>query len=293
MENIINSIMNFLIEAKNVFVIQFSTFGIMDAIDIFVVAYIFYKALGFVKETRAAQLLKGIILILVLMQISSMLKMFTVNFILVNTVQLGLIAVLIIFQPELRSALERVGRSKLGSKLFMQDEAAISRDLKNSVSATCNACEYLSKNKIGALIVFERLTKLGEIIKTGTKVEADLTGELLVSIFFPNSPLHDGAAIIREGKIYAAGCFLPLSQKGELSRSLGTRHRAAIGVNENSDALVIVVSEESGIISTVDGGEIIRGYSIETLRDFLGKALAPPSLPSAGKTKPHKKEASK
>lgn len=271
-------LVNFFLDTKDVLLVQMSTFGIMDVIDLLVVAFVVYKAIGLIRETRAAQLIKGIVLLLILLQLSEWLNMNTINFILRNTMQLGLIAVLIIFQPELRRGLEKMGRSKFGSKVLMLDDDEAVRETEEMIGAVCEACDYLSRNKIGALMVFERDTKIGEIIKTGTGVDAEVTAELIVTIFFPNNPLHDGAVVLRRNRIHAAGCFLPLTQKSDLSKELGTRHRAAIGVSENSDAYVVVVSEETGKISTVEEGVITRNFKPDTLREDMRKHL----LPTAG-----------
>lgn len=277
----------FLIDLWNQIKLQVQTIRIWDVLDIVIVAFLFYKCLQFIRETRAVQLLKGIIILLVLMQLSDMLEMYTTNMILKNTMQLGLMALLILFQPELRSALEQMGRSKLGKvALFRGDELrGPQSDSKQVISAVCAACEYLSRNKIGALLVFERGTRLGDIIKTGTILDADASGELIVSIFFPNNPLHDGATVVREGKLFAAGCFLPLTQNPDLSKELGTRHRAAIGVTECSDALVIIVSEETGTISSARDGKIQRDYTVESLRALLTSELLPQENKREGKAK--------
>lgn len=267
------SLFSFFADAKDVLMVQLSTFGIVDVIDMLLIAYIIYKGIGLIRETRAAQLVKGILLLLILLQVSEWLNMNTINFLMKNTMQLGLIAIFVIFQPELRRALEKVGRSKFGNGILSIGENDGEKEMLNTIGAVCEACDYLSRNKIGALMVFERTTKIGEIIKTGTTVDAALTAELLVSLFYPNSALHDGAVIIRCSRIHAAGCFLPLTQKSDLSKELGTRHRAAIGISENSDAYVVVVSEETGKISTVENGIITRNFKMDTLREDMKKNL--------------------
>lgn len=282
-----DTVIYFFTDLWNMMKAQIVTVNFWDIVDILIVAFLFYKCLQFIRETRAAQLLRGIIVLLVIMQLSDMLNMHTTNVILKNTMQLGLLALLILFQPELRSALEQMGRTKFGAmNLFGKD--AVSRkqgDGETVIDAACAACEYLSRNKIGALIVFERGTKLGEIIKTGTILDAEATGELIVCLFFKNNPLHDGAMVIREGRIFSAGCFLPLTQNQDVGKELGTRHRAAIGVTECSDAVVIIVSEETGQISMAQDGKIIRNYTMETLRSALTEALIPKQQSTGGRKK--------
>ncbi len=256
-------------------VAQFSVMGFFDVVDILIVAYCLYRVVLFIRDTRAIQLVKGIVFLLVILQLSDWLRMQTINFLLRNTLQLGLIAVVIIFQPEFRRALEEMGRSRFKLKLFnFEDENNVVVRTSDTVAAVCAAAEYFSRNKIGATVVFERDTKIGEIIRSGTVLDAQVTGELIVSIFFPNNPLHDGALIIRSNRVHAAGCFLPLTQNQNLSKELGTRHRAAIGISENSDAFVVVVSEETGIISTVYNGIIRRNHSVESLKKSLMSILA-------------------
>ena len=266
----------FLDEIKTFFVTQFTTFRVSTIIDLVIVAYLIYKVIIFVKETRAVQLVKGVIFLLILMQISEILKMNTTNYILTNTMQVGIIAILIVFQPEMRRALEEVGRTKLGRKFLSSFEGASEEQAKRTmqtIESVCQACEHLSRERMGAIIVFERTTKIGDIIKSGTMIDAQVTPELLVSIFFPNNPVHDGAVIIRDNRIHAAGCFLPLTQNIDLSKELGTRHRASIGMSENSDAVVVVVSEETGKISIAVGGDLTRNYKVESLRQTLENYL--------------------
>jgi len=200
-----------------------------DIIDILIVAYIIYKLLAFIRDTRALQLLKGIGILFVVFQISVWLNLDTVNFILRNAMQVGIIAILIVFQPEFRRALEQVGRSSF-SKWFGEAEY-VGQINSQSIAEIVRASEQLSKTRTGGLIVIERDTKIGEVISTGTQMSADVTAELLVNIFVPKTPLHDGAIVIRNNKIEAAACFLPLSQNKDLSKALGTRHRAGIGIS--------------------------------------------------------------
>lgn len=266
--SVLNSVMQYLSAI-------FNTFSFFDLIDILIVAFIIYKGIQLVRETRAEQLLKGIFLLALVYGLSVVMGLKALSFILQNVFQIGVIAVLIVFQPELRSALEHLGRTSVGRFKFFAVENSKETELKirESVLAVCEAAQTLQKNRIGALILFERKTKLGEIVKTGTLVNADISAELVVNVFYPKAPLHDGAMVIRDGRIFAAGCFLPLSQNQEISRELGTRHRAALGISENSDVLVVVVSEETGVISLVHNGVIKRNLTIETLRIALESGL--------------------
>jgi diadenylate cyclase len=245
-------------------------FRLLDVIDIAIVAYVLYKLFMLIRETRAEQLLKGLLVLLVSLKVSEWLGFYTINWILRNTVTLGLIALLIVFQPELRRALEQIGRGKFFSKsvLSMGEE-----ELTRMVNEVTRAVNLLSKNKTGALIVIEGETKLNEIVETGVLIEGYLSAELLLNIFMPKSPLHDGAVIIRNGKLEAAGCFLNLTDNPNISKELGTRHRAAIGMSEGSDSLVVVVSEETGTISIAQGGKLSRFLDIKTVRERLRKSF--------------------
>lgn len=243
-----------------------------DIIDIVLVAIIIYQLLKMLKETRAIQLVKGIAILFVLMQVSAWMNFTTINYILRNVMQVGLFSVVVIFQPELRSLLERVGRSKVGKLIdFTSQREDIELELMTEelVRATVN----MSQTKTGALIVLERETKLGDIIKSGTVINAEVSSSLLENIFVPKTPLHDGAVIIREDRIYTAGCLLPLTSNINLSRELGTRHRAAIGMSEASDAMVIVVSEETGKISVAINGSLTRNLNAQTLKNAIMRAL--------------------
>ena len=252
--------------------------GIWDILDIVIVALLIYQVIKLIRETRAMQLAKGLILLLLLYFVAYNLNMKTVRFIMQNVVATGVLALVIVFQPELRRMLEHVAQTKLNKLNIFQSSQDKDSELtgvwNESISVIANACETLSKTKTGALIVFERQTKLGEIIKTGTVVDATPSNELIGNLFFVNSPLHDGAMIIRDGRICASGCFLPLSQNYTISKEMGTRHRAALGVSENSDAVVVVVSEETGTISIAEGGVIERNFTIPQLEkrllDILG-----------------------
>jgi len=246
-------------------VTQFSDISINDMLDIAIVSVIFFYVIKFIRERRAGKLAVGVLLLIIFEVVSNILELATVQFILENVFQAGLIALIVLFQPELRSMLESVGGESLKSLKSIREQKD-SQELTGMIQSVCGAVNDLSESATGALIVIERSTKLGDVINSGTVVNADPSTFLIKNIFFKNSPLHDGAMIIRGGRVYAAGCLLPLSQNADIIRDLGTRHRAAIGMSENSDAIVIVVSEETGTISLAQGGYLRRGYDEETLR---------------------------
>lgn len=238
---------------------------VWNILDIIVVSYIFYKGYMLIKETRAEQLLKGILLITLLIPISKWLQLTMLNWILSSIITIAVLSAIIIFQPEIRRALEHIGRRAFAEKHFLEDESI--RD--KVISAIVNAVDNLSKSRTGALIIIEQLTGLGEIINTGIKIDALISSALLENIFVVNTPLHDGATIIRNDRIIASGCFLPLTSDSELNKQLGTRHRAAIGISETSDALTVVVSEETGTISLAVNGRLTRSYDKDKLKDIL------------------------
>lgn len=240
----------------------------ISIIDILVVSYIFYKIYMLIKETRAEQLLKGIIFIFLLIPISEFLHLNMLNWILNKTLPTAVLIIVIIFQPEIRRALEKIGRSTFEKHIIEDDKVR-----EEVITQIVNAVDNLSKNKTGALIVIEQQTGLGEIINTGIKLDAVITSALLENIFVINTPLHDGAAIIRDDRIVTAGCVLPLTNNNDIDKKLGTRHRAAIGISENSDALTIVVSEETGIISLAVNGRLTRNYDKDKLKDILIKIM--------------------
>ena len=250
--------------------IQLAKIGIIDVIDILIVAFLFYWLFKFMWGRRAGKLLVGIVFLLALLGVSILLDMRALNFILKTVFSVGIVAIVIVFQPELRSALEKVGIESLNLKNFKGKlDVDVNANLRKSISEICAAAEELSKTKTGALVVFERTTRLGDVIRTGTTIDAMASSYLIGNIFFNNAPLHDGAVIIRKGRVHAAGCFLPLSENDEIGKQLGTRHRAAVGMSENSDALVLVVSEENGIISVAQDGELKRNFSRKRLEDYL------------------------
>lgn len=233
--------------------------------DILVVSYILYKGYMLIKETRAEQLLKGIILIIFLIPISNFFNLTMLNWILTKTLTIGVLSIVIIFQPEIRRALEHLGRTAFNDKHILEDEEVMEKVITEIVNSAGN----LSESKTGALIVIEQVTGLGDIINTGTKLDALVSSALLENIFVVNTPLHDGATIIRNNRIVSAGCFLPLTSNNDLNKKLGTRHRAAIGISENSDALIIVISEETGTISLAMNGKITRNYTKDRLKKVL------------------------
>ncbi len=247
-----------------------NVFKINDLVDILLMASVIYWLIKLIKESRAEQLIKGIVIILAVTQISAWFDLNVLNFVLTNLIQVGLLALVIVFQPELRRALEEMGRNKLGDWIFKTDNNA---DTEKAIVEVCNAAMSLSRQKTGALIVIERKTKVGDIILTGKSIDAEISSELIENIFYHNTPLHDGAVIIRNNRIKAAGCLLPLSVNKDLSSELGTRHRAAIGMSENSDAIVVVVSEETGKISIAKKGTLTRNFTAETLKRTLEKSL--------------------
>ena len=248
--------------------LAFTDIRIADIIDIIIIAFIIYKAVGFFKETRAKILIKGLLFLLLVWVVAQWFDLITLKWILVKFFDYAIIAVAIIFQPELRHALERMGHSSFGWIGNNHDNDS-NEKLKGSIDAICKACNSMSEEKVGALIVFERSTPLGEITSTGTTINADVSEELVKNIFYPKSPLHDGGVVVRKSKILAAGCILPLTANNELSKELGTRHRAAVGMSESSDALVVVVSEETGKISICSKGTIERGFNQVTLKERL------------------------
>ncbi|RDY22423.1 TIGR00159 family protein [Romboutsia maritimum] len=246
--------------------------SINDIIDISIVAYIFYKIFMFIKDTRAAQVLKGIILLLVATQLSDTFRLHTLYWILVNALKIGLLAACIIFQPELRAGLEHIGRAKL--KFFGKNNFNTSQENMNrTIEEIVESLYSLSRQKIGALIIMERQTKIGDIINTGTILDAEVSRQLLINIFIPNTPLHDGAVVIRDSKVTAAACFLPLTQSKDLSKDLGTRHRAGVGVSEVSDCITLIVSEETGDVSIAKAGKLYRNISKERMTNILRSNL--------------------
>lgn len=251
---------------SNIIANVFSGIGITDIVDVIIVAIVVYKILGFIKETRAEQLAKGLLILVVANFASKWLHLYTLNWILVKTMDLGVIALIIVFQPELRRGLEYLGRSKILSKQFAQMDKDKAKQL---TSVLIKAVDQFSTHKVGALIIMERQTTLSDIAETGTIVDAQISPELLGNLFYEGSPLHDGAVILRGDRVWAAGCVLPLTQNKDLSKELGTRHRAGIGITENSDAISLIVSEETGIISIAIDGKLSRFLDLKTVEKTL------------------------
>lgn len=242
----------------------------IDVVDILVVAYIIYRVMKLLKDTSAARLAKGILVLVLIMLFASFLHLTMISWLLRNALSVGVFAVVVIFQPELRRLLEQLGKGNLSRMLIPDTDPNV---VESMIVATVSACADMSRTKTGALIVFERKERLGEIIATGTRVDAAPSAELIKNIFFKNSPLHDGAMIVRAGRVCAAGCVLPLSGNQGLSRDLGTRHRAAVGMSETADSVLVVVSEETGAISVAIGGMLKRHLSPEILQKMLESEL--------------------
>ena len=249
---------------------QFRTISFIDILDILIVAYIIYRIMKLLKDTSAERLIKGIIILVGIMLLASMLHLTMISWLLQQALNVGLFAIVVVFQPELRRLLEQIGKGNF-SRLIVPADAP--DEVESMITATVSACADMSRTKTGALIVFERRERLGEIISTGTMVDAAPSAELIKNIFFKNSPLHDGAMIVRAGRVCAAGCVLPLSGNQSLSRDLGTRHRAAVGMSESADSVLVVVSEETGSISVAIGGMLKRHLSPDMLRKLLENEL--------------------
>lgn len=236
-----------------------------SVLDIALVTFVFYKAIVLIRGTRAEQLVKGLVIMLIAAVLSGQLGLSTFHWILRQTLTLGLVAIPIVFQPELRRALETLGRGKI----FARSDFLAEKEVEHMLDELVKAIEVLVKKRLGALVVLERETGLNEIIETGIVIDGQVSAELLINVFLPRSPLHDGAAIIRGSRLMAAGCYLPLTENPNLSKELGTRHRAALGVSEHSDAVALVVSEETGVISLSVNGKLTRYLDEKTLKQML------------------------
>ncbi|NMB30294.1 MAG: TIGR00159 family protein [Clostridiales bacterium] len=272
--------MNLILDALDSILSVIKLIDIRDILDIIFLSYLLYKGMKLVRETRAEQLVKGIALMFVSYFVVRQVGLRTMQFLFENFFQWGILAIIVMFQPELRRALEKVGRAKVSNLNVFSGNPDSYMSVVNKwnicIDAIVGATTNLSENKVGALIVVERLTKLGEQIDTGTLINASPSAAIFENIFFPNSPLHDGAVIVRDGEILAAGCYLPKPQKEELiSKEFGSRHRAAIGMSELSDAIVIVVSEETGVISVADNGHLTRGFEESGLKVLLKSLIIP------------------
>lgn len=259
-------------DIKDAFLSIISTIEFIDIIDVVILTYLIYLLLKLIRETRAGQLVKGILLLVGGYFVSDFLELKTITYILKQALDVGIIIIIILFQPELRRVLEKAGRTKISMRFlsFGQNTDELTRKWEIAIDAVCDSCVELSASLTGALIVIERQVRLGEQIETGTILEATPSKEIFGNIFYPKTPLHDGAVIMRDGIILAAACFLPKPQKDELiNKKLGSRHRAAIGMSENSDAVVIVVSEETGQISVAMNGVLTRDYTRDKLKTLL------------------------
>lgn len=246
-----------------------SNFNIASFFDIAIVSYLIYSIYGVFKKTRGEQLLKGLIFLFLLIPVSGFLELTTINFLLSNTLGLSITVIVIVFQPEVRRGLEALGRSNIINRLSQVDR----ENSKDSIQNITEAVTNLASTRTGALIIIERLTGLSEILSTGIKINGIVTKELLENIFVVNSPLHDGAVIIKDDIIVGAACVLPLTYSASVNKSLGTRHRAAIGISEASDAIAIVVSEETGKISVAVKGTLSMDYTKERLNELLNMLI--------------------
>ena len=248
-----------------------STIGFADVVDILIVAYLIYKVIDLIRKTSSYNLARGLLVLLIALWLSGMFKLAMINYLLRKAVDIGLIALVIIFQPELRKLLAKMGSRNFYG--FFSSKAHETSEIDAAITQTVLACEQMSKTKTGALILFERNMKLNDIMATGTNIDSDITAELLKNIFYPKAPLHDGAAVIRKSRIAAAGCVLPLTSNNNLSKDLGMRHRAGIGASEQSDALVVIVSEETGAISVAIEGMLKRNLDKQTFEKILRNEL--------------------
>ena len=248
---------------------------VSDVLDIVIIAFLVYNLLRMVKSTRAENILKGVVAFLLVLWMVDILQLNTIAYIMKNLVQVGILAIIILFQPEIRQILEKVGSRNIKLLRVFNDPKQQS-ELETAIDQTVIACSEMSQSKTGVLIVFERDIHLDDMVRSGTTLDAAVSSELLKNIFFVKAPMHDGAVIIRHGRILGAGCMLPLSKNVNLSRDLGMRHRAGIGMSENSDAVVVIVSEETGSISVAIGGMLKRHLKPETLSKLLRNEMMPP-----------------
>ena len=265
----------------NSIIANFQTFKLVDLLDIIIIAFLIYQLLGIINRTRAGQLAKGALLVMAVYLVANILNMRTVTWLLNSLLQVGLLTLVVLFQPEIRRGLERMGQTDQWMyRLFnvrgrYYNDSSLKGAWRSAIIAICDAAERFSETKTGALIVLERNTNLSEIVRTGTPVNSAVNLEVLGTIFYEGTPLHDGAAIIENGRIKAAGCVLPLSNNLDLGKDMGTRHRACLGIAENSDAIAIVVSEETGIISMAKNGVLIRHFDRQTLYTRLIDEMIP------------------
>ena len=245
---------------------------VTDVLDMAIMVFVFYKVLALIRSTRAANLLKGVLIFIAAMMLSHVLQMNSISFIIDQLVRWGVVALIVLFQPEIRRGLEEVGSRRFVA-FFTREETGTA--LEQAIDQTVLACTEMSASRTGALIVFERENLLDDMVRSGTVLDAAVSSELLKNIFFVKAPMHDGAVIVRNGRVLGAGCMLPLSKNVNLSRDLGMRHRAGIGMSENADAVVVIVSEETGSISVAIGGMLKRHLKPETLANILRNELLP------------------
>ncbi|MCM3666813.1 diadenylate cyclase CdaA [Mesobacillus subterraneus] len=256
---------------------SFADFDLLEylanIIDILLVWFVIYKLIAIIRGTKAVQLLKGIFVILIVKFVSDFFGLNTLSWMMEQVLTWGFLAIIIIFQPELRRALEQLGRGRLFARSGLQEE----EDEEKMVEAIIKATDYMAKRRIGALISIERETGMSDYIETGIPLQSKISSELLINLFIPNTPLHDGAVVIQKNTVAAAACYLPLSESPFISKELGTRHRAALGISEVTDSITIVVSEETGNVSVTRNGELYRDLSGDTLRELLTAELISPS----------------
>ncbi len=272
----------------------FREISIGDVLDVLLATFLIYEVIVLVRNTRASQIVKGICLLLLAYVVASLANMRTMEFVLQSIMSFGIVVLAVIFQPELRRAIEQVGGvNSVFSKIFRnQPMTSTTRALwKKAIVAVCDASERMAEKRCGAIIVMERHTNLAEVIRTGTLLRCDPNIEMIETVFFEGTALHDGAMVVRDGRIEAAGCFLPLSNNLEISKELGTRHRSALGMSENSDAIIIVVSEETGIISLAKNGVMIRRLDRQNLFNMLISDIIPPEQSEQKSGRFRKKEA--
>lgn len=274
--------MNSILEVLSTGLNYLLTIRLADILDIIIVAFLIYKLIGILMRTNTVKVARGILFLIIILWFSGVIGLTMINFLLRKALELGLVALVILFQPELRRLLEKIGSSRLQS-IFGSEFSTM--HLESAITQTILACTQMSETRTGALIVFERDNQLSEPMSTGTVVDAEVTSELLKNIFFVKAPLHDGAVIIKDGRIAAAGCMLPMSKNMNLSKDLGMRHRAGIGMSERSDAVVVIVSEETGAISVAVDGMLKRHLSKETLETLLHKELVPPEPDAGGRNR--------
>lgn len=275
--------MEVLINLAQVCLGYMKTIQVTDVIDIAILSYFLYRILMWARNTNAGQVLKGIGFIFIMLWGSSVLHLHVVSYLLGKIIEVGFLAVVVVFQPEIRHFLESMGEN--GIPFFSSHGQEPANEVEQAIHQLVGAYASMSRDKIGALTVFQRSSILDDCIKTGTALDCAVSAELLKNIFWPKAPLHDGAVIVRAGRIVGAGCVLPLSSNTNISRDLGTRHRAGIGMTEHSDAVVVICSEETGSISVAVGGQLRRHLAPETLRRLLKKELLPREQETEGKTK--------